>query len=187
VSAASDARVAGERVEHLLEQLRSGSDPAAAAVAEELVGCLVRLYGAGLERITRILGTAGARPLCDDPLVESLLLVHDLHPLDPDTRIRRAVDHARASFGSYTGAVDYLGTDAAGVARIRMQSSGGGCGSSVGAVRQAIETAIQDAAPEVTGVEVEVTGAPAPLLQIARRPGLGPAARPAPVTAGRTD
>jgi hypothetical protein len=54
-------------------------------------------------------------------------------------------------------------------------------------VRQAIEAAIQDAAPEVTGVEVEVTGSPAPLLQISRRPGLGPAAHVAPAIAGRTD
>src|SRR5262249_30146290 len=86
------ARQAAERVEELLAQLRGSPDPTAGPIAEELVGCLVRLYGAGLARIVAMLGREGGRDLCADPLVESLLLVHDLHPLDADSRIRRAVD-----------------------------------------------------------------------------------------------
>ena len=48
-----DARAAGEQVEVLLAELRARSGAEAADVAEELVTCLVRLYGAGLARIRR--------------------------------------------------------------------------------------------------------------------------------------
>ena len=37
-------------------------------------------------------GATAARRLAADPLVESLLLVHDLHPVDTGTRVRRALE-----------------------------------------------------------------------------------------------
>src|SRR6201996_4695013 len=118
---ASDAREAGARVEALLAELRARSDPEAAGVAEELVTCLARLYGAGLETIMRTIGDDQRLQalLIADPLVESLLLVHDLHPLDADTRIRRALGHLG------TGA-EFLGVDDAGIVHVRL---GHGCGS----------------------------------------------------------
>jgi Fe-S cluster biogenesis protein NfuA len=166
-AAPPDARAAADRVDRLLTQLRSGPDPHAAAVAEELVRCLVHLYGAGLERIVRIVGSPGTHDLCTDPLVESLMLVHDLHPLDPDTRIRRALDRLTP----YTGELEFRGIDESGVAHVGLTGSGRGCRSSV---RNAVEAATQDAAPEVSGVVVEVAAAPT-LLQITRRPELGAA------------
>src|SRR6516162_944166 len=99
MAAGHDARAAGERVEALLAELRSHAGPQVAQVAEELVSCLVELYGAGLAEIVRILSEDegdGSGPrllarLAADPLVESLLLVHDLHPVDAGTRIQRAI------------------------------------------------------------------------------------------------
>ena len=165
----NEAHEASARIDALLEELRASPDRRAAAVAEELVGCLVRLYGAGLARIVAMVGPEGGRDLCDDPLVESLLLVHDLHPLDADTRIRRAIDRLRLP--QYTGNIDYLGLGADGVARARLQG-GHGCRSTGDAVRLAVEMAIQDAAPEVADVIVEVAEPLPPLLQITRRPEL---------------
>jgi Fe-S cluster biogenesis protein NfuA len=104
-------------------------------------------------------------------LVESLLLVHDLHPLDTATRIRRAVDRVRVRLPQYTGKIEYLGLDGDGHARVRLQGSGG-CRSTGDAVRLAVESAIGDAAPEVSGVRVEVAEPLPPLLQITRRPEL---------------
>ena len=163
MTAPHDARLAADRVERLLAQLRDGPNPRAALIAEELVRCLVQLYGAGLERIVAIVGPHIAHDLCVDPLVESLMLVHDLHPLDRDARIRRAL-HQRADLGEPR----YEGTDASGVAQVRV-TGGHGCRS---AVRTAIEAAVQDAAPDVTGVVVRVDAPPPPLLNITRRPGL---------------
>ena len=152
----NDARAAGERVETLLAELRARSGPQAADVAEELVTCLVRLYGAGLASIVGIIGDESRLMalLIADPLVESLLLVHDLHPLDAVARIRRALGRLG------TGA-ELLGVDDTGVAHVRLAS---GCGSTAAAVEQAIA----DAAPETAGVRFAAREQP--LLQITRRP-----------------
>ena len=56
MTAGHDVQAAGERVEALLAELRSHAGPQVAATAEELVSCLVELYGAGLARIVSILG-----------------------------------------------------------------------------------------------------------------------------------
>jgi Fe-S cluster biogenesis protein NfuA len=102
--------------------------------------------------------------------VESLLLVHDLHPLDVDTRIRRALERTRPLLGPHTTAVDHLGVDADGVAHVRVTGGGRGCGSSASTVEQTIVAAVADAAPETSGVDVNVAPPPLPLLQISRRP-----------------
>ena len=174
----TDAQAAGERVEALIAELRARAGSQAGDAAEELVGCLVEFYGAGLATIVAALAEdrdAGPRlldALAADPLVESLLLVHDLHPLDADARIRRALERLGSQLGAHADAVEYLGVDDQGVARLRLTASGHGCGSASGAVRQTVEEAVTAAAPEVAGVAVEEVAAPAelPLLQIMRRP-----------------
>jgi Fe-S cluster biogenesis protein NfuA/nitrite reductase/ring-hydroxylating ferredoxin subunit len=168
------------RVEELLDGLKSGGFGGAAPAAEELVGLLVGLYGDGLARVMTVLADQGApgaamiAKLADDPLVESLLLLHDLHPLDVDARIQRALDRVRPYLGSHAGGVEYLGVFD-GVARLRLEGSCHGCPSSTVTVQLAITGAVQDAAPEVTEVVVEgMTTVPDPaepkLLQIGRRP-----------------
>jgi Fe-S cluster biogenesis protein NfuA/nitrite reductase/ring-hydroxylating ferredoxin subunit len=167
----------GARVEELLATLRSGRVQDPAPVAEELVRLLVSLYGDGLSHIVAALqeqGAPGAEMLdrlTEDPLVESLLLLHDLHPLDVDARVQRALDRVRPYLGSHAGGVEYLGVRD-GVARLRLEGSCHGCPSSTVTVQLAITGAVQDAAPEVTEVVVEGMTAPpaAPLLQIGRRP-----------------
>jgi Fe-S cluster biogenesis protein NfuA len=173
MAAGDDAQAAGERVEALLAALRSQAGPQVAAAAEELVGSLVELYGAGLARITEILGEDESGPklmdkLVADPLVESLLLVHDLHPLDTGTRVRRAVEEVLPQLGSHAGNVEYLGLDEAGVLRLRLEQSG----CSADTVRDLIEKAVAGAAPEAAGVAIEMAQPPAEptLLQITRRP-----------------
>jgi len=169
-------RGVGEQVDELLGVLRSGaSNPA--AVADELVRLLVGLYGDGLTRIVAVLaehGQAGQEimaTLTADPLVESLLLLHDLHPLDTDARVQRALDEVRPYLGSHAGGVEYLGV-AGGVARLRLEGSCDGCPSSAVTVKLAIEGAVMNAAPEVTEVVVEgMTTVPeSKLLQIGKRP-----------------
>jgi Fe-S cluster biogenesis protein NfuA/nitrite reductase/ring-hydroxylating ferredoxin subunit len=167
-------RQVGDQVEELLSSLRSAGCQAA---AEELVRLLVGLYGDGLERIMAVLrdhdaaGQAVIAALAEDPLVESLLLLHDLHPLNIDARVQRALDRVRPYLGSHAGGVEYLGvTD--GVARLKLEGSCNGCPSSTVTVQLAIESAVLDAAPEVTQVVVEgMTAPPEPkLLQIGQRP-----------------
>ncbi len=149
-----DARAAGERVEALLAELGSRAGPDAAGVAEELVTCLVRLYGAGLATIMRLAASDErlVAKLIEDPLVESLLLVHDLHPLDASVRVKRAL-------GRLGPGTDFLGITEDGMVRVKLAS---GCGHTAAAV----ERAITDAAPEIIGIDFAPRDLP--LLQIAR-------------------
>ena len=181
---------AGARIEELLASLRSRGG-AAADTAEELVRLLVGMYGDGLAAIMAALAEEGeaGRAIVDrltaDPLVEGLLLLHGLHPLDVDERIQRALDRVRPYLGSHAGGVQYLGVRD-GVARLRLEGSCHGCPSSTVTVRLAIEGAVQDAAPEVAEVIVEgMTAPPEPrLLQIAPRPHTSPDAGPPAASGG---
>jgi len=149
----------GARVEELLDVLRSGAARDAGPAADELVRLLVGLYGDGLSHIVAALreqgqpGVAMLHNLAEDPLVESLLLLHDLHPLDVDARVQRALDRVRPYLGSHAGGVEYLGT-ADGVARLRLEGSCHGCPSSSITLRTAIEEALFEFAPDITRLEV---------------------------------
>jgi Fe-S cluster biogenesis protein NfuA len=190
----------GTRVEELLAALQTSAGGKAAAAADELVGLLVGLYGDGLTHIVTLLGEQGdaglatLAKLAEDPLVESLMLLHGLHPLDVDARIQRALDEVRPYLGSHAGGVEYLGVFD-GVAKLRLEGSCNGCPSSTVTVQLAIQGAVEAAAPEVTQVLVEGMTEPAPagpkLLQIGTRPpteGTGPGSGPAPTEgSGGTD
>jgi Fe-S cluster biogenesis protein NfuA/nitrite reductase/ring-hydroxylating ferredoxin subunit len=155
-----DLRATGERIEVLLEAASTGGR-AARERAEELVRVVVDLYGAGLERLLEIVHECGRLDddvldrLAADDLVASLLAVHGLHPDDVETRVVRALDSVRPYLGSHGGDVEFLGLTEDGAARLRMLGSCDGCPSSSVTLTLAVETAIQAAAPEVSGIEVE--------------------------------
>jgi Fe-S cluster biogenesis protein NfuA/nitrite reductase/ring-hydroxylating ferredoxin subunit len=152
---ARDLRAVGTRIEELLGRLRDRGDPTTAETAEELVRLVVEFYGAGLERVVELAGEDVLERLVKDELVASLLVLHDLHPKDTETRVLEALDQVRPYLGSHAGGVELLGVDPQGVVRLRLEGSCDGCPSSIMTVKLAIERAIEEAAPEVTAVEVE--------------------------------
>jgi Fe-S cluster biogenesis protein NfuA/nitrite reductase/ring-hydroxylating ferredoxin subunit len=165
VSNTSDVQAVGERVEALLAEFASASDPAIAGRAEELVGLLVDFYGAGLARIMELLDEQAAAPLLADKVVAGLLVLHELHPQSTEERVLAALDRVRPYLGSHAGGVEYLGLDDDGTVRLRLAGSCDGCPSSAMTVKMAIEKGIEDVAPEVTKVEVEgMVSDPAPRL-----------------------
>ena len=153
--AARDLREVGDRVEALLNELRGAGDTASAERAEELVRLLMELYGAGLERVMKLV-TAGADPtlvdrIADDQLLASLLVLHGLHPVPVETRILAALDKAQ----KYAGPVRYLGIDDGGVAHLELENAPQGCPSTAMTVKEAVEKAVTDAAPELGGVMLD--------------------------------
>ncbi|MGE5182154.1 MAG: hypothetical protein ACM31C_08830 [Acidobacteriota bacterium] len=84
-------------IEEFLEEARALSSPQAWERVEEAVRRLVRLYGAGLARVIEHARPAGAvgttfdRLLGDDELLSSVLVLHGLHPLGTEERLRRAI------------------------------------------------------------------------------------------------
>jgi Fe-S cluster biogenesis protein NfuA len=149
-----------ERIESLLREVEQFADPKARAHTREIVQAILDLHGAGLERMLEHIAAAqdagltliGA--LSQDDLVGSLLLLHGLHPLDVETRVRQALDKVRPYLRSHGGNVELLGI-ARGVVRLRMEGSCNGCASSALTLKLAIEEAICEKAPDVTGIEVE--------------------------------
>ncbi len=172
-----DLRAVGDRIEELVGALGASPDPRAREQGEELVRLLMEIYGAGLARVVELAPELGER-LADDPLVASLLVLHGLHPLDTDTRIRKALDGVRPYLGSHGGGVHFVGVEND-VAMLRLEGSCDGCPSSTVTVKLAIEKALLEAAPEISRVHVENVTEPAPaspLLQIQRRKGSPPGA-----------
>jgi Fe-S cluster biogenesis protein NfuA/nitrite reductase/ring-hydroxylating ferredoxin subunit len=175
----TDLRATGERIDALLDASSSTGhvSPAVARErAEELVRLVTDLYGAGLERMMDLLHETGhlddavLASLADDDLVASLLLVHGLHPYDVEQRVAQALDRVRPYLGSHGGDVELLEVTAEGTVRLRLLGSCDGCPSSSVTLKLAVEDAIESAAPEIVGIEVEEptgSGGPnAPLIPV---------------------
>jgi len=149
-----------ERVQDLQAQLESTGDSAPRELTEELVSAVVQMYGAGLERIVDSLfeaGTEGERlaaRLAEDPLIATLLLIHDLHPVPLEQRVQDALDSVRPYMESHGGNVALLSLED-GIARIHLQGSCSDCSASAVTLELAIKQALEEAAPDLEGLEVE--------------------------------
>jgi Fe-S cluster biogenesis protein NfuA len=147
-----------ERIEALLEEVEALPDAAARETALELVQRLLDLYGEGLGRIVE---RVDVTPLAGDELVSHLLLLHGLHPVPLEERVRAALDDVRPFLGTHGGDVELAGVEDD-VVRLRLQGSCSGCPSSTVTLSNAIETAIRKAAPDVG--EIVAEDAPQPAL-----------------------
>ncbi|MDT7689933.1 MAG: hypothetical protein QOJ70_1607 [Acidobacteriota bacterium] len=167
-----------QRIDELTRKVETMSDPEARADAVELLQSLMEFHGAGLERMLEIVARAGAagqsiiNDFARDEMIGGMLLLYGLHPLELETRVRQALDTVRPSLASHGGEVELLGIDE-GVIRVRLQgsSSGHSCPSTTTTLRQAIEAAVYDAAPDMVALEVEAPAeqsAPAGLVQLGR-------------------
>lgn len=148
--AARNLRDVGDQVEALLAEVGEAGDPAATERAEQLVRLLMELYGGALERVMELVSGAAdptiVERLTDDPLVASLLVLHELHPIPVEQRVADALAGARR----YTGdTVRFLGLED-GVAVFDIDASSG-CTSVT--ARTAVEEAVAKHAPDVLGVE----------------------------------
>jgi Fe-S cluster biogenesis protein NfuA len=156
-----------QRLDGLLREAERFSDPAAQTHTRAIVRAVLDLHGAALGRLLDHLEGAGeaGRAVLDacarDDLVSGLLLLHGLHPLDVETRVRQALEGVRPYLRSHGGNVELLGVSG-GVVRLRLQGSCHSCPSSAVTMKQTIEEAILARAPDVTAVEVEGMTEPAP-------------------------
>jgi hypothetical protein len=111
---------------------------------QQLVQSILDLHGLGLERLLDIVRRAPAAgpalldELGRDPLVGQLLLLHSLHPLPLDARVRQALDAVRHVLGAKHADVELVSV-VDGIVRLRL----------LGGPEQkaAVERAVLDAAP----------------------------------------
>jgi Fe-S cluster biogenesis protein NfuA len=152
--------MSAERIEALLEEVEALPDTRARETALELVQRLLDLYGEGLARIVERVNVA---PVADDEVVAHLLLLHGLHPVPLEQRVRAALEEVRPFLGTHGGDVEIAAVEDD-VVRLRLQGSCSGCPSSTVTLSNAIEAAIYKAAPDVR--EIVAEDAPPPLIQL---------------------
>lgn len=159
-TAADPSEALIERVQELTVQLEELGDFQSRAIADELVASIMQLYGAGLERIVAALDEPGASAadvkarMVEDGVVASLLVIHDLYPIDLEARVREALDSVRPYMESHGGDIEIVGLED-GVARLRLVGHCRGCPASEATLELAIKTALEEHAPDLAGLEVD--------------------------------
>ncbi len=149
------------RVEELITALESAPDQTIREQVRELIQTLLDLHGSGLERVLSVVyesGAGGATMIDEfshDQLVSGLLLLHGLHPLDLETRVRNAIEDVKPQLGLHGGSVELLGLTPEGRAQLKLQGNCHECPSSRLTLRFSIEEALYAAAPDLVGLEVE--------------------------------
>jgi Fe-S cluster biogenesis protein NfuA len=96
-----------------------------------------------------------------DPLVSQILMLHGLHPIGLPTRVEKALEKVRPLLHSHGGDVEFLGIEN-GLVRLRLEGSCHGCPSSTMTLRNAIQEAIYEFAPDIGGLEVAGLAEPRP-------------------------
>src|SRR5262249_46638658 len=136
-----------DRLERLLGEVRATAGPLAWQRVEELLRVLMDLYGRGLSRLLDLTApdTELRQRLADDELVASLLALHGLHPLPPETRLRRALDEIAPQLG----VVELVALEA-GAARLRALDA-----PQLAGAAELLERLVLETVPEVERVEIE--------------------------------
>jgi Fe-S cluster biogenesis protein NfuA len=152
-------RAQTDRVEKLAAKLDLAGDPEVRAAAFELVQSVIELHGAALQRmIDKCLeSTDGERILnaaLQDDLVASMFLLHSLHPDDMQTRVQRGLEAVRPYLRSHGGDCELVSIRD-GIVRLRLHGTCGSCPSSSLTLKNAVEEALYDAAPDITEIVAE--------------------------------
>jgi hypothetical protein len=160
------------RVEELLHALEGCSDPATREAARELVRALLNLHTAGLAKLLELAGADAVTRLAADPLVSGLLLLHGLHPLPTDERVRRALGQARPRFHARGGDVELVSA-ADELVRLRLRGDPAAGPALRALVAECVVEAVPDAAIEFEEAwELQPNGrVPLPLVSVGARHG----------------
>jgi Fe-S cluster biogenesis protein NfuA len=149
-----------QSIERLLGEIEAAADPNLRASVRELVQLVMDLHGAGIERILDLVRVAGEgddgliRKLGRDELVANLLVLYGLHPQDLETRVAQAVEKARSRVRPHEGEVELLSVQD-GAVRLRLKANGHGCGSTAQALKEIVENAVYQSAPDIASLVIE--------------------------------
>lgn len=155
-----------ERIGELVANLENIPNPELRAGAKALVQLLLDLHAAGLERALEIVaekGDQGQSTIDDlgrDPLVSSLLVLYNLHPLDLEGRVAQAVERVQPKVRKGGGELELIEISN-GAVRLRLQVTGHSCGSTGKTLKTMVEDALYEAAPDVSSVLIEGLEEPA--------------------------
>jgi hypothetical protein len=146
------------RIEGQIQALEGLDDDRARQTARTLVQAVLEFHRIGLARVLDLIQQAGAagqgmrETLAGDALVSSLLTLHGLHPLDLGTRLKRVLVQLQPLL-AVQGSTAKIGSADGGTVRIILAGPSASSAPAVRAVKQALEAAILEAAPDVVRVE----------------------------------
>lgn len=151
-----DARFARDlrRMEELVAAVEATADPAAQANLRALLQVVLDLHGRGLARILDLGGPGLTQQCAADPLVSSLLLLHDLHPQDLEARARRALELAAPALAEQ-GCSALLTGVTGGVVSVRLERRAHGYALGEDALRRLAEDALWELCPDAEGLELQ--------------------------------
>jgi len=139
-------------IEQQAQLLESCADPATRAAALELVRSVMELHHSALERMLSVIekqGESGADALdacARDPLIHSVLVLHDLHPHSLEIRVARALEELQPKLKRHSADATLAGIFD-GVVRVSLEAAPQ-CGSTLESVKTMLEQALIDAAPD---------------------------------------
>jgi hypothetical protein len=150
------------RIEELVQNIESATDPAMQATAKELVRSVMDLHSAAIERILEIVTKTGEqgrgiiKSLGSDELVGGLLVLYDLHPEDFATRVHRGFKKAQQILARRAANVDLvaIGDD---TVQLRIDANGHSCGSTIDELQSIVRGALFEVAPDAVEIIVEPT------------------------------
>ena len=148
-----------DRIEELVSRIENATDPAMRAVAQELLQAVIEMHGVVLERILASVaelpqGESALAAIASDEIVSNVLSLHGIHPVPVETRVAAAIEKTQPYLQSHGGDVE-LASIEDGVVHVKLKGSCGHCSSSSDTLRDAVEGAIYNAAPEVASVVAE--------------------------------
>jgi Fe-S cluster biogenesis protein NfuA/nitrite reductase/ring-hydroxylating ferredoxin subunit len=149
----------GKRLHELIAEIDGLSDTNARQLLQECMQEVLAFYGLGLTRVLDVAKSAHGsqevyEKLVDDGIVRGLLLIHGLHPVPLEARLREALEKVRPYMESHGGNVELLSLDGE-VARLRLVGHCKSCPSSAVTLELALKQAIEEACPDLLSFECE--------------------------------
>lgn len=148
-----------DRIEELVSRIENTGDPAIRAVAQELLQAVIELHGVALDRILDAVAElpsaeVALAQIAGDDLVSNVLSLHGIHPVAIEARVAAAIEKSRPYLKSHGGNVE-LASIEDGTVHVRLEGTCGSCSSSSETLKNHVEDAIYQAAPEVVTVIAE--------------------------------
>jgi hypothetical protein len=139
------------RLDALVEAVGTMRDPAGRETAREMLELVLDLHGLALARILSQAGKVSEgraliETLAEDAPVRTIMLLHGLHPDDPETRLRKVIAAMRPHWGVRGARVEIVEITSHS-ARIHIHQSTKDFGT--GSLFREIEDVLVDAAPDL--------------------------------------
>ena len=158
-----------EQIEQLVQRINALADSEARTAALELLQAVMDLHGSAMARLVEVLANAGEAgrsaltELGNDPLLCGLMVLYEVHPVAIEDRVAAAIEKVRPQLRKRGASVELLGISD-GVVQLEVHASGHGCHSSPDAVKQQVEQAVLEAAPETTEIRIHGISASSAVL-----------------------